>query len=76
MMVPTELITLPTRIRTGPTAATSNPTVTMIFFVPSSRELSQSTKDWIQPTMALIYGIRSSPMEIASPSIADLRIVS
>ena len=45
MIVPTADITLPTTIKTGPTAAATRPMVTMIFWVPSSRELSQSTKD-------------------------------
>ena len=44
MIVPTEDMTFPTMISTGPIAATTSATVTMIFCVRSSRLFSQSTK--------------------------------
>ena len=75
-MVPTAEITLPMTMRTGPTAATIRPMVTMVCLVPSSRLFSQSTKDWMPATMFLMTGMSSSPMEMARPSRADFRMVS
>ena len=45
MIEPMPVMTLPTTMSTGPKAAISKPTVTIIFCAPSSKELSQSTKD-------------------------------
>ena len=74
-MVPTAEITLPMTMRTGPTAATISPMVTMVCLVPSSRLFSQSTKPWMPLTMFLMTGSRISPMEMARPSRADFRMV-
>ena len=43
MIVPIAEITLPTTIRTGPTAAANNATFTIVSFVLSSRLLNLST---------------------------------
>ena len=76
MIVPTADITFPMTISTGPRAATTSAIVTIVFFVPSSSPLSQSTNDCIQPTICLMAGIKSSPKEMASPSSADFKMVN
>ena len=57
IIVPTAEITFPTTISTGPNAPATSATVTMTFFVPSSREFSQSTTFCTAPTILFNAGI-------------------
>ena len=76
MIVPTAVISFPTIISTGPTAAKTSPMVTIVFFVPSSKEFNQFTKDCTHSIIVLTQGSSNSPREIASDSTADFKIVS
>ena len=76
MAEPTVEVSFPIMTSMGPRAAASAATFTMVSFCASDRLFSQSTKDCTFATIFLMTGSSISPIEMASPSSADFRIVS
>ena len=66
----TKLITLGTIVNSGPRAATSRPTFTIVSCLPSLRFLKSVAKSFIKLAASVTKGINTSPKAIPAPSNA------
>ena len=69
MIVPTEEITLPTTISSGPSAATTSPIFAIVSCCAGVRALNLSTSPWMKVATFWIVGARASPMEVTRTSM-------
>ena len=68
-------VSFPISIRSGPIAAAAIPMPTASSWLDCDRPSNQAIAPWIAVTTFCIYGIRTFPIWIATPSNADFKSV-